>query len=180
MRLRSAVTGWEEPSGILFIRIYPLGASPDYLNRVTRSRGPRCDYIAMDKVEAFEISSEVDHTAKRVDVVWRGVFDLRAIGENCQERIRKGGHRYLQFIDATGAEVARSYDDSRKVGEVTQRLAAQSLKFGIAGPTAILVNTKIDYGMCRVVASYFEPAGNIAVFYNRAEAQTWLGANQPG
>lgn len=123
-----------------------------------------------------EIAMDVDHSRQLVTTVWRGDFDLEAIAGNCERRIAQGGHRYPQIIDATEAGVVRKPQDTNSLAIAVLDLAARSQKNGTAGRTAVVVGSKVDFGMCRAIAAYFEPAGEIAVFYTRADAERWLWA----
>lgn len=121
-----------------------------------------------------EISMDVDHARQRVTTVWRGDFDLQSIAKNCERRTAEGGHRYPQFIDATQATVVRKPHDTSSLAVAILNLAARSQQKGVAGRTAVIVSSKVDFGMCRAIGAYFQPAGDIAVFYTKAEAEQWL------
>jgi hypothetical protein len=123
-----------------------------------------------------EIAMEVDHSQKRATTVWRGDFDMAAIASSCQKRIAEGAHRYPQIVDATEATVVRQPREVRSVPLATLELAKQSQKSGMAGPTAVIVSSQADFGMCRAISAYFEPAGEIAVFYSKADAEQWLSS----
>ena len=122
-----------------------------------------------------EIEMQVDHILRLVVTTWRGEFDMPAIERTCKQRTEEGGHGYPQIIDAIDAHIANLSADSRMVAVATIGLAEHSLKYGRCGRTAIVVHSQIDFGMCRTIAAYFEPAGEIAVFYRRDEALKWLG-----
>jgi hypothetical protein len=122
------------------------------------------------------ITKEVDHERRRITAVWRGVFEIGTIVNTCRERTKAGLHTYSQFIDARAASIANSPDDSQKVGVVMDRLVSEEKGQAKAGATAILVGSELDYGMCRVIAAYFEPAGDIRVVYNAEEGLRWLDA----
>jgi hypothetical protein len=122
-----------------------------------------------------EIVHRVDHELRRIVTTWRGSFDLEAVAENCRRSIAEGAHAYPQLIDATAAEIARDPTDSRTLGVAMGRLVHDSQAHGPAGPVAIVVGSQVDFGMCRAVATYFEPAGEIRVVYHLQEALDWLG-----
>ena len=122
------------------------------------------------------ITVEVDHTQHFVNTQWKGSFDIIAVARSCRLRVGKGGHQYRQLIDATNAEIARTFEDSQATSRVVTALANQAIKFGFAGATAVVVGHRIDFGMSRMIASHFEPAGEIQVFYRMAEAEKWLAS----
>lgn len=124
-----------------------------------------------------EIFMQVDHARRRADTTWSGVFDLEAVVASCKRRTEEGAHGYAQLIEATSAEVARSFEDARRLPQVVERLIHQSTELGPAGPTAVVVGKALDFGMCRMIGAYFEPAGKVAVFYTEKDAELWLAAN---
>lgn len=123
-----------------------------------------------------EIAMEVDHARHTATTVWRGDFDVDAIANSCQKRTAEGAHRYRQMVDATEATIARAARDVSAIPVATMQLATHSQRNGVAGPTAVVVSGQADFGMCRAIAAYFEPAGIISVFYTKAEAEKWLGS----
>src|SRR4051812_9563006 len=113
---------------------------------------------------AAKTDLKVDHAGRRAQANWTGTFDMQAIASSCQQREEEGAHEYALLVHAEGAEIARSLEDTRKLARTVQKLVDQSGQYGAVGPTAIIVNNMIDFGMCRMIAAYFEPAGKIGVF----------------
>ena len=121
-----------------------------------------------------QISMETDHASRRLKTVWRGPFSIAVIADSCRQREREGAHAYAQLIDATEAEVGHSVEDARKIPTATMKMADHSKTLGPAGRTAVVVASTLDFGVCRRIATYFEEAGEIGVFYNEADARRWL------
>ena len=117
----------------------------------------------------------VDHNLRFIVASWQGEIDIPSIVRHCDLRTKQGAHEYLQIIDATNARIAGLSSDSKALAIAAMYLADNCLKHGRSGRTAIVVSTPMDFGMCRTIASYFEPAGEVSVFYRRNEALAWLG-----
>lgn len=119
----------------------------------------------------------VDYTHRRVNAVWRGTVNMDAIANHCRLRSEQGAHAFPQIIDAREALVAESLEDVRALPMATMKIAAESRKLGAAGPTAIVVGSELDYGICRAIAAYYEVAGTIRPFYHLETAEVWLTAS---
>jgi hypothetical protein len=81
-----------------------------------------------------------------------------------------GGEPYPELIDASAATVAFDSTDVRRVIELVKSTAIA----GQLGPTAVVVQSDVGYGMVRMFSLLVEPFCLIRPFRDREAAEAWL------
>lgn len=92
-----------------------------------------------------------------------------------EAEVAEGGAGYPELIVGVRATVQFTPDNVRHLVE-RLRLAAQQ---GPLGPTAVVVQTELGFGMLRMLGMLVEPFCAIVPFHDRAAAEVWLAAHLP-
>jgi hypothetical protein len=116
------------------------------------------------------IRMTVDHAERRVTVNASGSITLDDILKHIEQERTANGLGYAELIDARGYVPAFSADQVRTVVEVLRDLAAQSP----LGPTAIVVDSDVGFGMLRMLEIMMDDVCKIRPFRDMSEARRWL------
>ena len=116
------------------------------------------------------IIATVDHTRQRVVVRTEGTITLDDVLAHLEEERRDAGLSYSELIDGRGSTPALSSADVRAIVDALSRVAKESR----LGPTAILVDTDLAYGILRMLEILVEDVCAVRPFRHREEAEKWL------
>ena len=116
------------------------------------------------------IIATVDHTRQRVVVRTEGTITLDDVLAHLEEERREAGLSYSELIDGRGSIPALSSADVRAIVDALSRVAKESR----LGPTAILVDTDLAYGLLRMLEILVEDVCAVRPFRHQEEAEKWL------
>ena len=116
------------------------------------------------------IIATVDHTRQRVVVRTEGTITLDDVLAHLEEERRDAGLSYSELIDGRGSTPALSSADVRAIVDALSRVARESR----LGPTAILVDTDLAYGILRMLEILVEDVCAVRPFRHQEEAEKWL------
>lgn len=122
------------------------------------------------------ITVEVDHDRQRVVARAAGPVTFAGIRAHIEEEGREDGLGYPELIDARGSEPQVSSAEIRETVELLRRLASSSR----LGPTAVVVDTDVAYGMLRMLEILLDDVCEVRPFRDLAEAEAWLSAPARG
>ena len=118
----------------------------------------------------MSITATIDHERRILRVRAMGPITLEDIRVHLEEERIAGGLPYRELIDARGYIPAFSLKEVRSIVPLLRRLGGDSR----LGPTAIIVDTDIGYGMIRFLEILVEDVCAIRPFHDRHEAEQWL------
>lgn len=122
------------------------------------------------------ISERIDHERRWVETSIEGPVTFADFEAHWGRELAAHGETYPELIDGRRAEVAFDAHDVRRMVEVL-RLAAASRQLG---PTAILVQSDVGFGMVRMLSLLVEPFCAVQPFRDRESAERWLeGLGKP-
>jgi hypothetical protein len=116
------------------------------------------------------ISLEVDHARRRVYARAPGPVTFMNILAHLEQESREGGLPYRELIDARGCEPQVSSAEVREVVDLLRRLGQSSP----LGPTAVVVDSDVAYGMLRMLEILLDDVCQVQPFREVAEAESWL------
>jgi len=122
------------------------------------------------------ITLAVDHANRFVNVRAVGPITVDDIRAHIEEERLAGGLAHRELIDARGASPAFSSEDVRSVVAVLRRLGSDSL----LGPTAVLVDSQVGYGMLRMFEALLDDVCAVRPFYEQEAAEQWLAGFSEG
>ncbi len=120
--------------------------------------------------EQGSITITVDHPRRLLLVRAVGPITFEDIRTHLEEERVIGGLPYRELIDARGFTPAFSLKEVRAVVELLRRLGGESR----LGPTAIIVDSEIGYGMIRFLEILVEDVCAVRPFWHQDEAEAWL------
>jgi len=112
----------------------------------------------------------VDHARHWVVARAAGSIALDDIRNHLEEERAALGLPYSELIDARGYVPAFSASDVRMIIADLRRLAGSSR----LGPTAVLVDSDVGYGMIRMLEILLEDVCAVRPFRRQEEAEQWL------
>jgi hypothetical protein len=118
------------------------------------------------------ISVEVDHARRRVYARASGPVTFGDIQTHLAEEGSEGGLPYRELVDGRDGEPQISAAEVRDVVELLRTLGKSSQ----LGPTAVVVDTDVAYGMLRMLEILLGDVCEIRPFRDPAEAESWLSA----
>ncbi len=118
----------------------------------------------------MSMTTTINHAQRRVFVKAEGSITLNDIRTHLEEERVEAGLSYDELIDARGISSDFSQQDVRVIADVLRRLAINS---GI-GPTAIIVDSDVEYGMLRMLGILIEDVCRVQPFRRQEEAEQWL------
>lgn len=111
-----------------------------------------------------------DRVRRRLFVRAQGPITLQDIREHLEDERDTAGLGYAELIDARGYRPAFSPADVREIVEILRDLAKESA----LGPTAIVVDTPVGFGMLRMLHILVEDVCAVRPFYRLEDAEKWL------
>jgi len=118
----------------------------------------------------MSIAVTVDHARKLLLVRATGRITFDDIRSHLEEERLEGGLPYRELIDARGYTPAFSLSEVRSIVALLRQLGMESR----LGPTAIIVDSDIGYGMIRFLEILVEDVCAIRPFRYQEEAEEWL------
>ena len=112
----------------------------------------------------------VDHARRCVTARAEGSITLDDIHAHLEEERAALGLPYAELIDARGYRPAFSPRDVRAIVDTLRRLGKDSR----LGPTAIVVDDDVGYGMLRMLEMLVEDVCAIRPFRQEEAATEWL------
>ena len=108
----------------------------------------------------------------------RGIMLARAQGSVTADDVRHhikeernaGGLSLCELIDARGSHPELSAEDVREIVDVLRQLGRDSR----LGPTAVVIDTDVHFGMMRMLEMLVEDVCQISPFRRMEDAEEWL------
>jgi len=122
------------------------------------------------------ITFSADHTDRIVSAKAAGLITLADISAHIEKERLAGALAYRELIDGRGATPAFSSDDVRSAVAILRQLGSDSL----LGPTAVLVDSQVGYGMLRMFEALLDDVCAVRPFYDREAAEEWLAGSSEG
>jgi hypothetical protein len=116
------------------------------------------------------MTTTINHAQRRVFVKLEGPITLNDIRTHLEEERVGDGLSYDELIDARGISSDFSQQDVRMIADVLRRLAIHSR----IGPTAVIVDSDVEYGMLRMLGILIEDVCRVQPFRRQEEAEQWL------
>ena len=118
----------------------------------------------------MSMTTIIDHANRRVLVKAEGKISLNDIRAHLEEERVGIGLTYDELIDARGFSTDISQQAVHTIVAVLRRLGNESC----LGPTAIIVDSDVGYGMLRMLSILVEDVCQIQPFRRQEEAEQWL------
>jgi hypothetical protein len=123
------------------------------------------------------ITYEIDHAARRVEVVVRGEVTPAAYRAHLDDLARQGAMAYGRVVDAREMEMSLR---PRDIEDFMRKLAAMRKAHGVAR-TAVVVAAEATFGMARMYQMRNEAADpGFGVFRSIDEARAWVEEGPAG
>ena len=116
------------------------------------------------------ITVTVDHAERKVRARAQGDVSFEEIRAHLEEEKESRGLPYRELIDARGYRPAFSSDQVRTIVSILRELGRKSP----LGPTAIIVDSDVGYGMIRMIGTLVDDVCEIRPFRDEKEAEEWL------
>lgn len=118
------------------------------------------------------ITYTLDRPARRMYTRAEGMLTLREVEEHLDVEERDRALGYAELFDARGARADLSPDDIRRLVDRARRAKAAGL---VVGPTAIVADNDLMFGMARMYAILSEFVhAPVEVFRDEEPALAWL------
>ena len=124
----------------------------------------------------MSIVSAIDRKRNLLLVRAKGPITFDDIRAHLEEERVIGGLPYRELIDARGYTPAFSLKEVRSIVKLLRRLGKDSR----LGPTAILVDSDVGYGMIRFLEILVEDVCAVRPFRYQEEAEEWLAGFPAG
>ena len=121
------------------------------------------------------ITATYDHQSRLVIARAEGRVTLEEIREHLEEERQEPGLGYSELIDARGTTPDFSPADVRVLVAWLRWLGERTH----LGPTAVLVDSELAFGMVRVVEILVEDVCLVKPFRERLDAELWLDQVSP-
>jgi hypothetical protein len=118
----------------------------------------------------MSMTTIIDHANRRVLVKAEGTISLNDIRAHLEEERVGIGLTYDELIDARGFSTDISQQAVYTIVNVLRRLGNESC----LGPTAVIVDSDVGYGMLRMLSILVEDVCQIQPFRRQEEAEQWL------
>jgi hypothetical protein len=112
----------------------------------------------------------LDRDNARVSAVANGSITYGDIVRHLEDERRRGGLPYAELIDARGARPDFTSEDVRQIVDWLRSAASR----GALGPTAVVVDSDVAYGMLRMLETLLDDAVQLRPFRSMDAAQAWL------
>lgn len=116
------------------------------------------------------ITMTVDHARRCILARAEGPIAVDDIRTHLEEERLAAGLPYGELIDGRGCRPNVSGKDVRTIVDILRRLGQASP----LGPTAVVVDTGVGYGMLRMLGILMEDVCAIEPFRRQEEAEQWL------
>lgn len=116
------------------------------------------------------ISLSVDHAEKKVFARAEGLISVGDIRLHLEGERAELGLSYSELIDARGYIPAFSAAEVRDIVAILRRLGESSR----LGPTAVIVDTDLGYGMIRMLEILVGDVCAVRPFRDMEEGEQWL------
>ena len=121
------------------------------------------------------ITATYDHQHRRVIARAEGRVTLEGIREHLEEERQEPGLGFSELIDARGAIPDFSPADVRVLVAWLRWLGERTQ----LGPTAVLVDSELAFGMVRMVEILVEDVCLVKPFREKLDAELWLDQVSP-
>src|SRR6266550_8686323 len=121
------------------------------------------------------ITTTFDHEHRRVTARAEGSIRLEEIRDHLEEERQEPGLAYAELIDARDAIPDFSPADVRVLVAWLRWLGERTQ----LGPTAVLVDSELAFGMVRMVEILVEDVCLVKPFRERLDAELWLDQVSP-
>ena len=118
----------------------------------------------------MSMTTIIDHAHRRVLVKAEGTISLNDIRAHLEEERVGIGLTYDELIDARGFSTDISQQAVHTIVAVLRRLGKESR----LGPTAVIVDSDVGYGMLRMLSVLVEDVCQVQPFRQQEEAEKWL------
>jgi hypothetical protein len=118
----------------------------------------------------MSITATFDHRARRVIARATGQVTLEDIRQHLEEERQEPGLSYSEIFDARGAIPEFAPSDVRVIVAFLRWLGEKTK----LGPTAVVVDSDLAYGMVRMVEMLVEDVCAVKPFRSESEAESWL------
>ena len=118
----------------------------------------------------MSMNTIIDHAHQRVLVKAEGTISLNDIRAHIEEERVGIGLTYDELIDARGFSTNISQQAVYTIVDVLRRLG----KVSRLGPTAVIVDSDVGYGMLRMLGVLVEDVCQVHPFRRQEEAEQWL------
>jgi hypothetical protein len=116
------------------------------------------------------ITFSVSDSNRLVRARAEGPISLDDIRAHIEEERLAGGLPHRELIDGRGATPAFTSEEVRSVVAILRQLGNDSR----LGPTAVLVDSQVGYGMLRMFEALLDDVCAVRPFYRQDEAEQWL------
>ena len=116
------------------------------------------------------IIATFDHQHRRVTARVEGRVTLEEIREHLEEERQEPGLAYSELIDARGSVPLFDSADVRVLVAWLRWLGERTR----LGPTAVVVDSDLEYGMVRMVEILVEDVCKVKPFRDKLDAELWL------
>lgn len=116
------------------------------------------------------IIATFDHKHRRVTARAEGRIELDDIREHLEEERQEPGLAYSELIDARGSVPAFPPADVRVLVAWIRWLGERTR----LGPTAVVVDSDLEFGMARMVEILVEDVCLVKPFRDKLDAELWL------
>jgi hypothetical protein len=114
----------------------------------------------------------VDHDRRRVFTKLTGDVTLERVLAHIKEERDAGGLAYGEVIDARGFRPELTSTDVRVIVATLQQLSKETT----LGPTAVIVDSDVAFGMMRMLQILMEDVATLRPFRQEGDAMEWLTA----
>jgi hypothetical protein len=116
------------------------------------------------------ITTIYDHEHRRVLARAEGRITLEEIREHLEEERQEPGLGYSEIVDARGSVPDFSAADVRVLVAWLRWLGEGTP----LGPTAVIVDSDLEFGMARMVETLVEDVAAVKPFRDKLDAELWL------
>ena len=118
----------------------------------------------------MSMTTTIDHAHRRVLVKAEGTISLDDLRAHLEEERIGTGLSYDELIDARGFSTDISQKAVYTIVDVLRRLGKESC----LGPTAVIVDSDVGYGMLRMLGVLVEDVCQVHPFRRQEDAEQWL------
>ncbi len=121
------------------------------------------------------IIAKFDHQARHVYARAEGRITLEEIRDHLEEEREEPGLAFSELIDARGSVPAFAPADVRVLVAWLRWLGERTR----LGPTAVVVDSDLEFGMVRMIEILVEDVCQVKPFRSMEEAERWLTEVSP-
>lgn len=116
------------------------------------------------------ITATFDHQHRRVNARAEGRITLEDIRAHLEEERQEPGLSYSELVDARGSVPDFPPADVRVLVAWIRWLGERTM----LGPTAVVVDSDLEFGMARMVETLVEDVCLVKPFRDKLDAELWL------